>query len=731
MRVALPSGSVRRWGLFPIGECAGVVDTHAMLHRCLLACLFLVLMAGACSQESTSRAADVSDPRASALDADTVGAEQGATSASPLTEPEVTTEPPGSPAVVAADTPSMLRTAPLLDLTSPQPLRQVDFGPDFSFDCPEGAARGDVGIICYSDLEYADSLAIVEVNYGDVTGDGIEEALVVARGNTQGSIVYSRVTVFGESDGRLVRIGDTQAGDRAIAGLRDVAARDGLLVTDVSMDSGACCEVGVRSVWYEVIDGGLELVDGPEHVRGLEDEGAADLVSHTGGVQIRGSNDQEKRTTLVGPPGSEFVVWSNDLSPSVIHLIDKSTDELGRWTRPGARIAFPASGRLELHIEPWAGNRRTRQGEPIVVPVAPYSVDVVPADVEPPPINRANGQTFRDDRVSLVGPGRPIALSADGSSLLTADIPAESGGSCDLVPSDQWSLRILGDGTRQASRVSPTVAVVSLVSSDDWIVWVEGCGRVRQVLASRRAPNGELGEPAPLSVLDGPSRVMRLDADGTVWIRHGEFGGAATDQQIDLATGQLLVTVENAEPLAVEPPTVTWSDVEAAWVFHIDGDVMVNRSLPPGADIHPTVVIDQERGVLYAAVRLVGYAWRTIAVPLGDGSTAVGEPIAQGQALIATQAAAQHTFASLPEIDGWLAWETSQVTHCGPGELVVVDVWGNSTGTGVETSRLIEVDARFQNGWLTAMENANPCDGPTTPLAVEILPDGTVATVVR
>lgn len=97
-----------------------------------------------------------------------------------------------------------------------------------------------------------------DVLYGDVTGDGSEDAIVIVEGVTGGSAVPHWVFVYAAGPRGPRRLWSFETGDRAAGGLKDVYARDGMLVVELygqekipsdpeslyrddGTDSPACC----------------------------------------------------------------------------------------------------------------------------------------------------------------------------------------------------------------------------------------------------------------------------------------------------------------------------------------------------------------------------------------------------------------------------------------------------------------------------------------------------------
>ena len=91
------------------------------------------------------------------------------------------------------------------------------------------------------------------LNYGDITGDGIEEAMVALGIDNRGSAIPDYVYIFAVENGKPKLIWDFESGDRADGGLRNVYADNGQLVIELfgkdrviggqlyKGDEGLCC----------------------------------------------------------------------------------------------------------------------------------------------------------------------------------------------------------------------------------------------------------------------------------------------------------------------------------------------------------------------------------------------------------------------------------------------------------------------------------------------------------
>jgi hypothetical protein len=71
------------------------------------------------------------------------------------------------------------------------------------------------------------------INYGEITGDGIEAAMVALGIDNHGSAIPYYVYIFAIENGKLKLIWDFETGDRADGGLRNVYADNGQLVIEL------------------------------------------------------------------------------------------------------------------------------------------------------------------------------------------------------------------------------------------------------------------------------------------------------------------------------------------------------------------------------------------------------------------------------------------------------------------------------------------------------------------
>ena len=104
-------------------------------------------------------------------------------------------------------------------------------------------------------------------SFGDVTGDGLEEAMVVLGIRNRGSAISDYVYIFSLEGSQLTVLWEFQTGDRADGGLRQVYAKDGELVVELFGnnrvvghdlllgDEPLCCPTSFTRSYYRLAKG--------------------------------------------------------------------------------------------------------------------------------------------------------------------------------------------------------------------------------------------------------------------------------------------------------------------------------------------------------------------------------------------------------------------------------------------------------------------------------------------
>lgn len=130
------------------------------------------------------------------------------------------------------------------------PWTVVDGEYNFAYDSDGNPVPGDYQA---KDDEYVErgSFSVGTPLFGDLTGDGAEEAVLVTYFDGGGTGRFTSVNVFGMKDGKAVEIGGIPGGDRADGGI-DGVVLDGakVMVDRYATQSGACCpDTLVHETW--------------------------------------------------------------------------------------------------------------------------------------------------------------------------------------------------------------------------------------------------------------------------------------------------------------------------------------------------------------------------------------------------------------------------------------------------------------------------------------------------
>ncbi len=104
---------------------------------------------------------------------------------------------------------------------------------------------------------------VTDVVYGDLTGDGKEEAVVTTSMNTGGTGNFSSGIIFTIKKGKPVILTTFEGGDRAYGGIRSAKIDKGLFIlqqNDVGEAGGACCPEFSVTTMFELKGGKLVQV---------------------------------------------------------------------------------------------------------------------------------------------------------------------------------------------------------------------------------------------------------------------------------------------------------------------------------------------------------------------------------------------------------------------------------------------------------------------------------------
>jgi hypothetical protein len=194
---------------------------------------------------------------------------------------------------------------------------------------------------------------VQEIVYGDLNGDGQDEAVVRTICNTGGTGQFDEGFVFGMKDGRPALLGRIQGGDRASGGVRCVRFENGALkVERVGNDSGAASGIDfVDTETWKLQAGGLAesgqavhrrlTTDKPgKPIRFAKGKSSGTVTGKTSGVDeySLGAREGQTMTMHITSPdrNAAFEVMIDDYT-----LTCRTTD----WTGE-----LPASGKYRIFV---------------------------------------------------------------------------------------------------------------------------------------------------------------------------------------------------------------------------------------------------------------------------------------------------------------------------------------------------------------------------------------------
>lgn len=225
-----------------------------------------------------------------------------------------------------------------------QAIRKVDFRNGFTYD------TGDFGTFTVTNGQGARgtmqspdfaSFTVVDVDYGDLDGNGKEYAAVRTEIWTGGTGRFSSVWVYLPSGPSADVVARTPLGDRGDGGVADSRVIDGALVVDNNdLPQGACCPTAVTRHTYKLTGTTLTEVSAPETT----------ALAHIGATP-----------TVIGfLPGTTSAVLRADLSVLSVGTLDASASQ--------RLVAKSRNGSLNLVLR--SGEQIVSQGTALDVVLA-------------------------------------------------------------------------------------------------------------------------------------------------------------------------------------------------------------------------------------------------------------------------------------------------------------------------------------------------------------------------
>jgi hypothetical protein len=192
---------------------------------------------------------------------------------------------------------------------------------------------------------------VYDAVFGDLNGDGREDAVVISVCNTGGTGNFTEGFVYGLStDKKPVLLARIPGGDRAYGGLRSAVVEKGILIVesnDVGELGGACCPEVIVKTRYRLAGNNLTVIGAPERREIFPSERLTFAKGATGKTfKVKLPPDEGKRFIVGAKAGQVMDVSVSSESGSLRLLEDaKVTFGINNF-----RAVLPKSGNYTIEI---------------------------------------------------------------------------------------------------------------------------------------------------------------------------------------------------------------------------------------------------------------------------------------------------------------------------------------------------------------------------------------------
>lgn len=199
------------------------------------------------------------------------------------------------------------------------------------------------------------TLRVVDAKYGDLQGDGDQEAVVHTVFNTGGTGHLGRLTVWDIDGDSVVERGWVGAGDRADGGLAHYEVRDRMVLTENYLtDQGACCPNMLVQQRLVLTSAGLVSVELVQPLRWLALDGAEvpELVFVPGtSAAIVAHRTVDPHELIFEAAGGQWLtVASRRGLPVAVQVIDPDGDVIGESAAGAIELELPVDGFYRLRF---------------------------------------------------------------------------------------------------------------------------------------------------------------------------------------------------------------------------------------------------------------------------------------------------------------------------------------------------------------------------------------------
>jgi len=275
-----------------------------------------------------------------------------ATAAEPAPTPSAVPEDASAPTQGgdAAAATSSEALGPTFDGATYESIRDVDFNNDFRYRLwnagPVIAVDGEAQTGVYR-------LSVGQIEFGDLDGDGIEEALVETIQRAGGNGTFGEVTAFRLVDGSVVTAGEVGISHTGSTGLYRMAITDGqATVWSYATESHPCCPFQVEKSRIALGEHSLVVAERepPEALFSLEVEELKFVPGTSSATLGIFASDQSGSFTFEAARGQHLQFGLVDgPAPTSVRIVDRSTGETTVPTQAG--FVLPSDSLYEVSVE--------------------------------------------------------------------------------------------------------------------------------------------------------------------------------------------------------------------------------------------------------------------------------------------------------------------------------------------------------------------------------------------
>lgn len=164
------------------------------------------------------------------------------------------------------------------------------------------------------------SFNVFDIVYGDLTGDGKEEAVALTVCNTGGTGNFSEGFIFGAQGGKAVLLATLPGGDRAYGGIRKAWIDKGRLVVETNDPGemgGACCPTEIITSTYKLAGKKLNEVTAPTK-RSIYPLRRVNFA--------KGRSEAVVKLTIRGDEGAELVLGARKGQTMTVNVSDEAVE---------------------------------------------------------------------------------------------------------------------------------------------------------------------------------------------------------------------------------------------------------------------------------------------------------------------------------------------------------------------------------------------------------------------